>query len=62
VNSCRPLFARDKTRFVEKDGSEGEAFAVWYGREGVTVGVLAHKADEEDEEDRKLIERGALLP
>jgi hypothetical protein len=47
---------------VEKDGSEGEAFAVWYGREGVTVGVLAHKADEEDEEDRKLIERGALLP
>ena len=59
MNSCRPLFARDKTRFVEKDGSEGEAFAVWYGREGVTVGVLA---DEEDEEGCELIERGALLP
>jgi 3-phenylpropionate/trans-cinnamate dioxygenase ferredoxin reductase subunit len=52
----------DETRFVEKDGSEGEAFAVWYGREGVTVGVLAHNTDEEYEEGRELIERGAPLP
>ena len=35
---------------------------VWYGREGVTVGVLAHNADENYEEGRELIERGALLP
>jgi NAD(P)H-nitrite reductase large subunit len=52
----------DEARFVEKDGSEGEAFAVWYGREGTTVGVLAHNADEDYEEGRKLIERGAPLP
>ena len=52
----------DEARFVEKDGSEGEAFAVWYGREGVTVGVLAHNADEVYEEGRELIERGAPLP
>ena len=52
----------DEARFVERDGSEGEAFAVWYGREGVTVGVLAHNADEDYEEGRELIERGAPLP
>jgi NADPH-dependent 2,4-dienoyl-CoA reductase/sulfur reductase-like enzyme len=52
----------DEARFVEKDGSEGEAFAVWYGREGVTVGVLAHNADEDYEEGRELIEWGAALP
>ena len=52
----------DEARFVEKDGLGGEAFAVWYGREGVTVGVLAHNADEEYEEGRELIERGAPLP
>jgi 3-phenylpropionate/trans-cinnamate dioxygenase ferredoxin reductase subunit len=52
----------DEARFVQKDGSEGEAFAVWYGREGVTVGVLAHNTDEEYEEGRELIERGAPLP
>jgi NADPH-dependent 2,4-dienoyl-CoA reductase/sulfur reductase-like enzyme len=52
----------DEARFVEKDGSEGEAFAVWYGREGVTVGVLAHNTDEEYEEGRELIERGAPVP
>ena len=52
----------DEANFVERDGSEGEAFAVWYGREGVTVGVLAHNADEEYEKGRELIERGALLP
>ena len=52
----------DEAKFVEKDGSEGEAFAVWYGREGVTVGVLAHNADEDYEKGRELIERGAPLP
>jgi 3-phenylpropionate/trans-cinnamate dioxygenase ferredoxin reductase subunit len=52
----------DEARFVEKDGPEDEAFTVWYGREGVTVGVLAHNADEDYEEGRELIERGAPLP
>ena len=52
----------DEARFVEQDGPEGEAFAVWYGREGVTVGVLAHNADEDYEEGRELVERGAPLP
>jgi len=52
----------DEANFVERDGPEGEAFAVWYGREGVTIGVLAHNADEDYEEGRELIERGALLP
>jgi 3-phenylpropionate/trans-cinnamate dioxygenase ferredoxin reductase component len=52
----------DEARFVEKDGPEGQTFAVWYGREGVTVGVLAHNADEDYQEGRELIERGAPLP
>jgi NADPH-dependent 2,4-dienoyl-CoA reductase/sulfur reductase-like enzyme len=52
----------DEARFVEKDRLEGEGFAVWYAREGVTVGVLAHRADDEYEEGRELIERGAPLP
>ena len=52
----------DEARFVKKDGSEDEAFAVWYGRKGVTVGVLAHNADEEYEEGRELIEQASPLP
>jgi len=52
----------DEARFVDKDRSGGEAFAVFYGREGLTVGVLAHNADDEYEEGRELIERGAPLP
>jgi 3-phenylpropionate/trans-cinnamate dioxygenase ferredoxin reductase component len=52
----------DEARFVNKDGAGGEAFTVWYGKEGVTVGVLAHNADEDYEEGRGLIEQGAPLP
>ena len=52
----------DEAKFVNKDGAEGEAFTVWYGKEGVTVGVLAHNADEDYEEGRALIEQGAPLP
>jgi 3-phenylpropionate/trans-cinnamate dioxygenase ferredoxin reductase component len=52
----------DEARFVNKDGAGGEAFTVWYGKEGVTVGVLAHNADEDYEEGRELIEQGAPLP
>src|SRR5215210_5746270 len=52
----------EEAKFVNKDGAEGEAFTVWYGKEGVTVGVLAHNADEDYEEGRGLIEQGAPLP
>lgn len=52
----------DKARFVEKAGAGGETFTVWYGKEGITVGVLAHNADEDYEEGRELIEQGAPLP
>jgi NADPH-dependent 2,4-dienoyl-CoA reductase/sulfur reductase-like enzyme len=52
----------DEAKFVNKDEAEGEAFTVWYGKEGVTVGVLAHNADEDYEEGRRLIEQGAPLP
>jgi 3-phenylpropionate/trans-cinnamate dioxygenase ferredoxin reductase subunit len=37
---------------------EGEAFTVWYGKEGVLVGVLSHGTDEDYERGRGLIERG----
>jgi 3-phenylpropionate/trans-cinnamate dioxygenase ferredoxin reductase subunit len=37
---------------------EGEAFTVWYGKEGVLVGILSHGKDEEYERGRDLIERG----
>jgi 3-phenylpropionate/trans-cinnamate dioxygenase ferredoxin reductase subunit len=52
----------DEAKFVEKDGPEGEAFTAWYGKEGLCVGVLAHNADEDYEEGRKLVEQGAPLP
>jgi len=52
----------DEAKFENKDGAEGEAFTVWYGKEGVTVGVLAHNADEDYEEGGALIEQGAPLP
>ena len=37
---------------------EGEAFTVWYGKEGVLVGVLSHSTDEDYERGRGLIESG----
>ena len=52
----------DEAKFVNKDGAESEAFTVWYGKDGVTVGVLAHNADEDYEKGRELIEQGAPLP
>jgi 3-phenylpropionate/trans-cinnamate dioxygenase ferredoxin reductase subunit len=36
--------------------AEGEAFTVWYGKEGVLVGVLSHGTDEDYERGR--IEHG----
>ncbi len=50
----------DEAKFVEKDGAEGEAFTVWYGKE--CVGVLAYNAEEDYEEGRGIIEQGAPLP
>jgi 3-phenylpropionate/trans-cinnamate dioxygenase ferredoxin reductase subunit len=38
---------------------QGEAFTVWYGKEGVLVGVLSHDTDEAYERGHRLIERGA---
>lgn len=35
------------------------AFTVWYGKDGVCAGVLAHDADEDYERGRKLVESGA---
>ncbi len=46
----------DVSRFER--GPEG-AFAVWYGREGRVVGVLAHDRDDAYEQGRSLIEEGA---
>jgi 3-phenylpropionate/trans-cinnamate dioxygenase ferredoxin reductase component len=57
----------DEAKFVDhvEEGDAGgaeESFTVWYGRDGVCVGVLTHNFDEDYEEGRKLIERGAPLP
>ena len=57
----------DEAKFVDhvEEGYAGDAeesFTVWYGRDGVCVGVLTHNFDEDYEEGRKLIERGAPLP
>jgi 3-phenylpropionate/trans-cinnamate dioxygenase ferredoxin reductase component len=37
---------------------EGEAFTVWYGKEGALVGVLSHGVDEDYEQGRGRIESG----
>jgi 3-phenylpropionate/trans-cinnamate dioxygenase ferredoxin reductase subunit len=41
--------------------SEGEAFTVWYGKDGVLVGILSHGKDEDYEQGRDLIESGESL-
>jgi NADPH-dependent 2,4-dienoyl-CoA reductase/sulfur reductase-like enzyme len=53
----------DEARFVRHDATGGrKSFTVWYGREGVCVGVLTHEADEDYERGRGIVERGGLLP
>lgn len=58
----------DEARFVDhvENGDvpedAGESFTVWYGKEGICVGVLSHNYDEDYDEGRGLIERGAPLP
>lgn len=49
----------DEHRLV--DHGDG-AFTVWYGTEGVCVGVLTHGHDEDYENGRELVESGATLP
>ncbi len=46
----------DECRF---DARQRSAFAVWYGRDGRTVGVLAHECDDAYDEGRRLIAEGA---
>jgi 3-phenylpropionate/trans-cinnamate dioxygenase ferredoxin reductase component len=38
------------------------AFTVWYGRDGITVGVLTHDADQDYEEGRRRTEQRQPLP
>lgn len=40
----------------------GEAFTVWYSRDGVAVGVLTHECDADYERGRGLIARGEPVP
>lgn len=47
----------DEAHFVD----HGDAFTVYYGLEGVCVGVLTHGRDEDYEEGRKMVESGARL-
>jgi 3-phenylpropionate/trans-cinnamate dioxygenase ferredoxin reductase subunit len=49
----------DSARLIDHPGG---AFTVWYGREGVTVGVLAYESDEDYERGRELVEGGEPLP
>lgn len=46
----------DDLRFEDHGGG---AFTVWYGKEDVCVGVLAHGADKDYEGGRELVETGA---
>ena len=48
----------DEQLFEDK----GEAFTVWYGKEGTLVGVLSHESDDDYERGRELIERGDPFP
>ena len=49
----------DEARVVDHGGG---AWTIWYGRDGVTVGVLTHERDEDYESGRERVETGALLP
>lgn len=49
----------DEARFVAHDR---DAFTVWYGQNGITVGVLTSGADDDYERGQQLIENGEPLP
>jgi NADPH-dependent 2,4-dienoyl-CoA reductase/sulfur reductase-like enzyme len=42
--------------------SDGAGFTIWYERDGKTVGVLTHEADDDYERGQDLIRRGEPLP
>ncbi|PWV72534.1 hypothetical protein SAMN05421630_112105 [Prauserella marina] len=50
-----------ESRVTFHDEPDG-AFTVWYGKNGTTVGVLTHQADEDYARGTELVERGAALP
>ncbi|MBA2443066.1 MAG: FAD-dependent oxidoreductase [Rubrobacter sp.] len=53
----------DEARFLEHEpGGPDGPFTVWYGREGVCVGVLTHNYDEDYERGGELIKAGAPVP
>ncbi len=49
----------DDARFVAHDG---DAFTVWYGSGGITVGVLTHETDADYEHGMSLVSAGRPLP
>ena len=49
----------DEARLTDHGGG---AWAVWYGRNGTTVGVLAHERDEDYESGKQRVEKGEPLP
>lgn len=49
----------DSSRLV--DHGRG-AFTIWYGRDGITVGVLTHEADDDYERGSELVAAGRPLP
>ena len=49
----------DTARMVDHGGG---AWTVWYGQDGITVGVLTHECDEDYEAGSRLVEAGAPLP
>lgn len=52
----------DEARLVNHGEASEESFTVWYGLDGVCVGVLTHNYDRDYEEGRKLVEAGEPLP
>ncbi len=49
----------DDARYVDHGSG---SFTVWYGQSGVTVGVLAHEADDDYESGMTMVEEAAPLP
>lgn len=48
----------DESKFVDHGNG---AFTVWYGQEGICVGVLTHGRDEDYEKGREFVESGSAL-
>ena len=48
----------DRAKLIERE----DGFTVWYERDGVTVGVLTHNADDDYERGDALIKEARPLP